>query len=397
MRARSFACVHVEWQADDDPGHAAFGAQGFQHRAVRAELAAHVREMQLDGVIRAELDDEKRTITAEATVTYHNASPDTLDYLWVQLDQNYFSKRADSRTAPNTKRGVDLKKFSYTALDRLLAYESYDGELKITRLTDAEGRGLPQDFEGDVTTHRQRGEGEARGRLGEGAFRHRADAVVPAEIGDLGVGEIAERVDLRLPVLPGRAQPVQQQDRLAAAQAGGGEVGIGQHDGVVMAHFGQHLRVNLAEGGHHVRRSLRCSRRCRAGCAGRDGHEVPAPRAAAEVDAAALRTDWAALQDTHHFFAMLKRHALTRTHALRLAGRESGRSGLKLSGPGVASRPVLAFAIARSSGRGTGSEVDLDPEHRHPRLARAGAGGGGPYPRARARDRDRASPRFLIT
>jgi hypothetical protein len=93
--------------------------------------------------IRAELDDEKRTITAEATITYHNASPDTLDYLWVQLDQNYFAKRADSRTAPNTKRGVDLKKFSYSALDRLLAYETYDGELKITRLTDVGGRGLP--------------------------------------------------------------------------------------------------------------------------------------------------------------------------------------------------------------------------------------------------------------
>jgi hypothetical protein len=93
--------------------------------------------------IRAELDDEKRTITAEATVTYHNASPDTLDYLWVQLDQNYFAKRADSRTTPNTKRGVDLKKFSYSALDRLLAYENYDGELKITRLTDADGHGLP--------------------------------------------------------------------------------------------------------------------------------------------------------------------------------------------------------------------------------------------------------------
>lgn len=93
--------------------------------------------------IRAELDDEKRTITAVATVTYHNASPDTLDYLWVQLDQNYFAKRADSRTTPNTKRGVDLKKFSYTALDRLLAYETYDGELKITQLTDVDGRGLP--------------------------------------------------------------------------------------------------------------------------------------------------------------------------------------------------------------------------------------------------------------
>lgn len=93
--------------------------------------------------IRATLDDEKRTITGEATVTYRNASPDTLDYLWLQLDQNYFSKKSDSRLTPNTKREVDLKRFSYGALDRLLAYESYDGEMKITALTDGQGKGLP--------------------------------------------------------------------------------------------------------------------------------------------------------------------------------------------------------------------------------------------------------------
>jgi len=93
--------------------------------------------------IRAELDDEKKALTAEATVTYHNTSPDALEYLWVQLDQNYFAQGADSRAAPNQKRGVDLKKFSYAALDRLLAYQKYDGALKITQLTDAEGRGLP--------------------------------------------------------------------------------------------------------------------------------------------------------------------------------------------------------------------------------------------------------------
>lgn len=47
-----------------------------------------------------------------------------------------------------------------------------------------------------------------------------------------------------------------------------------------------------------------------------------APRADADVDAVALRTDWAQLKDTHHFFAMLKRHDVARTQALRLAGRE---------------------------------------------------------------------------
>jgi len=93
--------------------------------------------------IRVELDDVKRTLKAEATVTYHNASPDQLTYLWVQLDQNYLSHNADSRAAPNIKRGVDLAKFSYPALDRLLAYEDYDGEMKISKLTDAEGKALP--------------------------------------------------------------------------------------------------------------------------------------------------------------------------------------------------------------------------------------------------------------
>ncbi|SDT87033.1 putative hemin transport protein [Halopseudomonas salegens] len=41
----------------------------------------------------------------------------------------------------------------------------------------------------------------------------------------------------------------------------------------------------------------------------------------AQIDQAALQADWAALKDTHHFFAMLGRHHVTRTQALRLAGR----------------------------------------------------------------------------
>jgi len=93
--------------------------------------------------IQVELDDVKRTLSAEATVTYHNNSPDTLEYLWIQLDQNYLSHNADSRAVPNSKRGVDPSKISYSALDRLLAYEEYDGEMKIGKLTDAAGTPLP--------------------------------------------------------------------------------------------------------------------------------------------------------------------------------------------------------------------------------------------------------------
>lgn len=50
--------------------------------------------------------------------------------------------------------------------------------------------------------------------------------------------------------------------------------------------------------------------------------ERPLPRADAEIDVASLRHGWANLKDTHHFFALLKKHGAERTQALRLAGRE---------------------------------------------------------------------------
>lgn len=40
------------------------------------------------------------------------------------------------------------------------------------------------------------------------------------------------------------------------------------------------------------------------------------------VDARAFAADWRALKDVHHFFAMLKRHKIARTDALRLIGEE---------------------------------------------------------------------------
>lgn len=111
-------------------------------RAASGAPGAGYWQNRADYDIRAELDDEKRSLSAEASVTYHNASPDTLDYLWVQLDQNYLYHNADSRLTPNTKRGVDPERISYQALDRLLAYEDYDGEMKISHLTDGQDRPL---------------------------------------------------------------------------------------------------------------------------------------------------------------------------------------------------------------------------------------------------------------
>ena len=44
----------------------------------------------VDYKISAALDDQKREITAKVSMTYTNNSPDQLDFLWLQLDQNMF-------------------------------------------------------------------------------------------------------------------------------------------------------------------------------------------------------------------------------------------------------------------------------------------------------------------
>ncbi len=47
-------------------------------------------QQRVDYNIDATLDEQNRSISASATVTYTNNSPDTLDYIWIHLEQNLF-------------------------------------------------------------------------------------------------------------------------------------------------------------------------------------------------------------------------------------------------------------------------------------------------------------------
>jgi len=49
-------------------------------------------QQKVDYSIDARLDEERQRISGEAAITYHNNSPDTLAYLWLQLDQNRFRR-----------------------------------------------------------------------------------------------------------------------------------------------------------------------------------------------------------------------------------------------------------------------------------------------------------------
>src|SRR5438105_1292518 len=51
----------------------------------------------VDYAIEAKIDTVAHVLTADETITYTNNSPDNLDFVWLQLDQNIY--RSDSRVA----------------------------------------------------------------------------------------------------------------------------------------------------------------------------------------------------------------------------------------------------------------------------------------------------------
>jgi len=60
-------------------------------------------QQQADYKIDIELDDKNSKLMGSETVTYTNNSPDTLEYLWVQLDQNQQSKTSQTPLAESQR------------------------------------------------------------------------------------------------------------------------------------------------------------------------------------------------------------------------------------------------------------------------------------------------------
>ena len=111
------------------PTRTASGAPGHAYWQQRADYR-----------IRATLDDDRRRITGSETITYHNASPDALPYLWLQLDQNVFARDADATTTRTGGIGTSMPASRAAAL---LVDDGYRGGYEIARVADGDGRPLP--------------------------------------------------------------------------------------------------------------------------------------------------------------------------------------------------------------------------------------------------------------
>lgn len=96
-------------------------------------------QQRADYDIQVTLDEKKNRIQGSEMIRYHNLSPHTLTYIWVQLDQNRFRPDSDdvlTATAPN------FEQISYDSMASLLERQSFDGGVTIKRVVDKAGKAL---------------------------------------------------------------------------------------------------------------------------------------------------------------------------------------------------------------------------------------------------------------
>lgn len=92
-------------------------------------------QQKADYKIAITIDDATQKLTGEETITYTNNSPDKLEYLWLQLDQNIYDLNSDSRLIEIEKM-EDFKNIG--DIKKKLFY--YDGGFKIDAITTTSGQ-----------------------------------------------------------------------------------------------------------------------------------------------------------------------------------------------------------------------------------------------------------------
>ena len=99
-------------------------------------------QQQADYKMELVLEDNTQVLRGKETITYTNNSPDQLDYLWLQLDQNLFSKSSDTKLITVEK----MEDFAAMDGDELSRIErklfDYDGGFKIEEVKATNGEDL---------------------------------------------------------------------------------------------------------------------------------------------------------------------------------------------------------------------------------------------------------------
>lgn len=96
-------------------------------------------QQQVDYDMNIVLNDDKKQLFGEATITYHNNSTDSLEYLWIQLDQNV---RAPNSLSKKTRNERLKKMYSPQEFTKLFIENPYQGGFHIDYLKDTQGNDI---------------------------------------------------------------------------------------------------------------------------------------------------------------------------------------------------------------------------------------------------------------
>ena len=103
-------------------------------------------QQQVNYKINITLDDKTQILTGDEVITYQNNSPDTLRYLWLQLDQNRMKRGSDYKTT----RTAPKKKVTYKGLRNAIATPEFDGGNKILKVTNGSNKALDYTISGTM-------------------------------------------------------------------------------------------------------------------------------------------------------------------------------------------------------------------------------------------------------
>ncbi|WP_276165729.1 M1 family metallopeptidase [Zobellia alginiliquefaciens] len=134
--------------ADKEPGH--YNQSKFKqlyeefatpnnYRSASGTPGPDYYQQQADYKMDIELDDKNAKIYGTETITYTNNSPDNLEYLWLQLDQNVRAKT--SKSPLRNGGGVPMAEQAGAFAQKYMT-EPFDGGFNIAYVKDANGKPL---------------------------------------------------------------------------------------------------------------------------------------------------------------------------------------------------------------------------------------------------------------
>ena len=110
------------------------------YRAASGAPGPSYYQQQADYKINVELDDKNKMIYGDETITYTNNSPQKLDYLWVQLDQNV--RKKDSPSLDRDSDTEIIPVYIPDEFDKEFLKDPFDGGFNIDYVHDINNKPL---------------------------------------------------------------------------------------------------------------------------------------------------------------------------------------------------------------------------------------------------------------